>query len=118
LLSRIAEHDIGLALEATVPSSRDLTITNKILQYLLGGLAVVATHTSGQAEVSRVAPDSVRLVDQTSDDLRSALATMISDTDLLIRARTAAISSVKNDLSWEIQSERLLSLVERSLTTR
>lgn len=118
LLSRIAEHDIGLALEATAPPSRDLTITNKILQYLLGGLAVVATRTSGQVEIARVAPGSVRLVDQSVDDLRSALVRMISETDTLIRAKAEAVSSVQNDLSWEIQAGRLLSLVERSLTAR
>ncbi|MEI7931536.1 MAG: glycosyl transferase family 1, partial [Alphaproteobacteria bacterium] len=31
---RIAEHDIGFALEASTPPSRDLTITNKVFQYL------------------------------------------------------------------------------------
>src|SRR5262249_26701195 len=41
LLSRIAEHDIGFAGEQRYCRSRDLTVTNKILHYLLGGLAVV-----------------------------------------------------------------------------
>ncbi|PON16127.1 hypothetical protein C2W62_20105, partial [Candidatus Entotheonella serta] len=50
LLSRIAEHDIGLALEQCDCPSRDLTITNKLFQYLLGGLALIATQTQGQAE--------------------------------------------------------------------
>ena len=35
LLSRIAEHDIGFAGETTNIRSRDLTVTNKILYYLL-----------------------------------------------------------------------------------
>src|SRR5262249_27463430 len=34
LLSRIAEHDVGLALETASIRSRDLTITNKLFQYL------------------------------------------------------------------------------------
>ncbi len=38
----IARHDIGLALEEPSIVNRDLTITNKILQYLNAGLAVVA----------------------------------------------------------------------------
>ena len=45
LLSRIAEHDIGFAGEMKYCKSRDLTITNKILHYLLAGLAVVASDT-------------------------------------------------------------------------
>jgi len=48
LLSRIAEHDIGFAGEMPHCRSRDLTVTNKILQYLLAGLAVVASGTAGQ----------------------------------------------------------------------
>ena len=38
LLSRIAEHDIGFAGEMKYCRSRDLTVTNKILHYLLAGL--------------------------------------------------------------------------------
>ncbi|MES1166720.1 MAG: glycosyltransferase, partial [Pseudomonadota bacterium] len=36
----IAQHDIGLALELAAIPNRDLTITNKILQYLNAGLTV------------------------------------------------------------------------------
>src|SRR5207244_12822049 len=61
LLPRIAEHDIGFAGETTLCRSRDLTITNKILHYLLGGLAVVASDTSGQREVACQAPAAVHL---------------------------------------------------------
>ncbi len=61
LLSRIAEHDIGFAGETSAIRSRDLTVTNKILHYLLGGLAVVASNTAGQREVAAEAPDAVQL---------------------------------------------------------
>ncbi len=52
LLSRVAEHDIGLALELRQPDSRNLTVTYKFLHYLLAGLAVVASDTAGQSEVT------------------------------------------------------------------
>lgn len=58
----IARHDIGLALELNRPPSRDLTITNKILQYLNAGLAVVASNTAGQREVLRHTPEAGILV--------------------------------------------------------
>ena len=61
LLSRIAEHDIGFAGETPLSGSRDLTATNKILHYLLAGLAVVASDTTGQREVAAQAPDGVFL---------------------------------------------------------
>src|SRR5262249_32781020 len=61
LLSRIAEHDIGFAGEGTYCRSRDLTVTNKILHYLLGGLVVVASDTTGQREVASQTPEAVML---------------------------------------------------------
>ena len=61
LLSRITEHDIGFAGETPLIRNKDLTVSNKILQYLLGGLAVVASDTSGQREVARGAPGGVFL---------------------------------------------------------
>ena len=48
LLSRIAEHDIGFAGEMRYCKSKELTVSNKILHYLLGGLAVIASDTAGQ----------------------------------------------------------------------
>lgn len=68
LVSRIAEHDIGFAGEMKFCRSRDLTISNKILHYLLGGLAVVASDTKGQQEVASKAPGAVLLY--TSGDPR------------------------------------------------
>jgi glycosyltransferase involved in cell wall biosynthesis len=61
LLSRISEHDIGFAGETPLIRSRDLTVTNKILFYLLAGLAVVASETGGQREVASQAPSGVFL---------------------------------------------------------
>src|SRR5262249_53438318 len=61
LLSRVAEHDIGFAGEGKYCRSRDLTITNKILHYLLAGLAVVASDTAGQREVAGYGADAVLL---------------------------------------------------------
>jgi hypothetical protein len=61
LLSRIAEHDIGFAGEMKYCRSRDLTITNKILCFLLAGLAVVASDTAGHREVAEQAAGAVWL---------------------------------------------------------
>ena len=61
LLSRLTEHDIGFAGELRYCRSRDLTVTNKMLHYLLAGLAVVASDTAGQREVAAQAPEAVRL---------------------------------------------------------
>lgn len=53
---------LGLALEQNINANRNLTITNKILQYLQAGLKVFGTDTAGQIEVQTCFPESVRLV--------------------------------------------------------
>src|ERR1039458_8105828 len=61
LLSRIAEHDIGFAGEEKYCRNKDLNVSNKILHYLLAGLAVVASDTAGQREIAERAPGAVHL---------------------------------------------------------
>jgi glycosyltransferase involved in cell wall biosynthesis len=74
LLPCIAEHDIGFAGEQPECRSRDLTVTNKILHYLLAGLAVVASDTKGQSEVAAQAPRAVLLYP--AGDVRALAATL------------------------------------------
>ena len=78
LLSRLAEHDVGFAGEQPYCRSRDLTVTNKILHYLLGGLAVIASDTVGQREVAMQASGAVTLYEPgNSAALAQALQTLI-----------------------------------------
>ncbi len=118
LLSRIAEHDIGLALEARTPPSRDLTVTNKLFHYLLGGLVVVATDTQGQAEVAEAVPDAVRLCrSYDADSLAAALNRLVADPESLRAARVAALKAARDRFSWERQIPVLLASVARALGT-
>ena len=45
---KLTEFDLGLALEPHSPRNRDITITNKITQYMNAGLALIATDTAGK----------------------------------------------------------------------
>lgn len=112
LLSRIAEHDIGLATEEYSPDSRNLTITNKILQYLLGGIAVIASDTAGQKEVAVVVPDAVFLFkNYNSDDLSSKINTLIGDKATLEQAKKSALASATSKFCWEQQEKWLVGWV-------
>jgi glycosyltransferase involved in cell wall biosynthesis len=115
LLSRIAEHDIGLASEQTYCRSRDLTVTNKVLHYLLGGLAVVASDTSGQREIAAKAPGAVHLY-RVGDpqDLAQRLDGLLSSAAELARSKAAALVAAQETFSWEKQESRLLESVERA----
>ncbi len=113
----IAAHDIGLALEDSAIVNRDLTITNKILQYLNAGLAVVATSTTGQREVIRATPDCGLLL---SPDLKvqaAQLDEILGDRARLRACQLAARAAAERQFCWELESPRLLETVARALAT-
>lgn len=112
----IAKHDIGLALEQSLIANRDLTITNKILQYLNAGLAVVASNTAGQREVMEHAPDAGLLVDlHETTALAARLDNLLSDAAALARCRQAARRLAESRYCWEHESAHLLDLVGTAL---
>lgn len=113
LLSRISEHDIGFAGEMQRPPNRDLAVTNKLMHYLLGGLAVVASDTTGQREVALQAPSAVFLypcgdVKKLSDQLNK----LLSMPDRLTSAKTAALRAAESKFCWEKIAPLMIRNVE------
>lgn len=112
----IARHDIGLALEQSASLSRDLTITNKILQYLNAGLAVVATPTAGQREVLSRAPDAGRLVAFADPAAAAAdLDAVLADRTALVRHQAAARRAAAAFYSWEREAPVLIAAAAAAL---
>lgn len=116
LLSRIAEHDIGFALEDSIPINKDKTISNKILSYLLAGIAIVATDTAGQVEVHKLAPNAVYLC-QNRDlvSLAFSINSLLNDNDALIRAKKEALTIARDEFCWEKQVPKLIDSVREAL---
>jgi glycosyltransferase involved in cell wall biosynthesis len=113
----IARHDVGLALEQATITNRDLTITNKILQYLNAGLTVVATQTAGQREVLAHHPDAGVLVDLARpDEVAAQLDLLLRDRDALQRRQRAARRLAEDVYCWERERPRLLALVEAAVS--
>jgi glycosyltransferase involved in cell wall biosynthesis len=116
LLSRIAEHDIGFAGEMPYCRSRDLTVTNKILHYLLGGLAVVASDTAGQREVAVQAKDAVAVYETGNPAaLANALDRLLASHALLAHAKSTALQVARDSLCWEGQEPTLLTAIAATL---
>jgi hypothetical protein len=117
LLSRIAEHDIGFAGETPYCRSRDLTVTNKILHYLLGGLAVVASDTSGQREVSNQQAGAVEIYQSGNlCSLARVLNGLIGSSERLMRAKLASLHAAEQTFCWEKQENDLLIAVAAALS--
>ena len=118
LLNHIAAHDIGLALEQYEPDSRNLTVTNKILHYLLGGLAVVATDTAGQQEVAEAAGSAVRLCPPNDPErLARHIRAFIDTEDSLTRAQQDALQVARRTFCWEQQIPTLIESVEQAFSS-
>ncbi len=107
---RIREHDIGLALENMTPKSRDLTVTNKLFQYLEAGLATIATSTKGQCEVYRLTGESfVMLPENNHILLANELNKMICDPNYLASMKQKAYDSYRKYCRWEDHVETIKS---------
>ncbi len=112
----IARHDVGLALEANNCLNRDLTITNKILQYLNAGLAIVVTPTAGQREVLAHDPAAGILLEADPSANAAALDRLIGDPARLQASQGAARRLAETHYCWEHESRTLLNLVEQALS--
>jgi glycosyltransferase involved in cell wall biosynthesis len=108
----IADHDIGLALEQPFIVNRDLTITNKILQYLNAGLAIVASSTKGQREVIASDPTAGILVEaHETTAFARVLDDLLANPIALGDRRNAARRLAETKYCWERETPRLLALV-------
>lgn len=113
----IARHDIGLALEQSSIVNRDLTITNKILQYLNAGLAVVASDTAGQREVLAHDPAAGLVLPlHETTVVAASLERLLADPGALRARQFAARRLAEERYCWEREAPRLIDLVARALS--
>ena len=116
LLARAMSHDVGLALEVPFCSSRDLTATNKIFEYMRAGLAVIATHTLGQAEVMRACPGAGDLIPpEDPAALAAAMQKMLDDADYLANCRHFSDEAGCTVWSWEAHEAKLVRAIGNAL---
>lgn len=116
LTDRIKEHDIGFAGELKSSLNKDLTVSNKILQYLVGGLAVVASDTEGHREVAALAGPAVSIYPAgDARALAGQLNYLLESREKLASAKKSAIKAAERSFCWEQQEPRLLALVRSAL---
>lgn len=116
LLSRVAEHDIGFSGESPYCANKNMTISNKVFQYLLAGLAVVATDTAGQREVAEQSGSAMSIYESGNpESLAASLNQLLDSAERLGEAKNSALRVAKNVFCWEHQMPVLLESVDRAL---
>jgi glycosyltransferase involved in cell wall biosynthesis len=116
LLSRTAEHDVGLALEQGHPINYALTVTNKLFLFLLAGLAVAVTDMPGQRDVLATCSDAGFLYP--AGDWRALagrLERWLRCPEELRVCREAALTAARTRWNWERESQKLLESVAGAL---
>lgn len=117
LLSRLSEHDIGYCGELGNCLSRDLTITNKALEYLRAGLAVIASDTAGHMEVASVVRTGVVVYQQNNiASLQKILKMLLGELATLEEAKRASRAGMESVLAWPKSEDRLVSFCEHAVT--
>lgn len=112
----LAKFDIGLALEPNWPLNRNLTISNKIFQYMNAGLAVVMSDTVGQREVFAAAPDMGRLVTAHETGEYARILDELLSQPKLLQASQAAARIAACRFCWEQDAVTLTRTVEVALS--
>ena len=117
LLSRAAEHDIGLALETDETLNRRLAVTNKQFLYLIAGIAIAASDIPGQRSIMETCP-AAGVMYRPGDfrQLAAQLQMWIKDPGKLTAAKTASLEAARTRWNWEHESEQLVATVTRLLS--
>jgi glycosyltransferase involved in cell wall biosynthesis len=119
LVERAAQHDIGLALEQGHTRNRDVCVTNKLLVYLLAGVPVVATATTGQQHICETVPEATRLCASGGPEkIADAVRSLMRDGKVQYEARAAAYRAGTERYNWEREQFRLLRAVEEALAMK
>jgi glycosyltransferase involved in cell wall biosynthesis len=119
LLSRLMEHDIGYCGELSNGVSRDLTITNKCMEYMRAGLALVASDTMGQLEVASRVPEAASLFRQGDGRaLAEALRQLLTDGNRLARAKRASWVGFEEAFGWEASKRKIQTQIETFFSKR
>jgi len=114
LPAKIAEFDIGLALELTSPPNRNYTITNKFFQYIESGLPVIATETVGQMEMFQQFKPGLLLPQKPSENDIDRLVQWLGNDALLKQSRQQALMAARF-FSWGQQAQKIIHLVKQAL---
>ena len=112
LLASAIVHDVGLCLEVPFTINRDICVTNKMFLYMLAGLAIIASRTSGHAEVLTRSPDIGFLYE--NNDARSlaiVIERLARDKELLATTKARALDAARRQWNWERESNVLIASV-------
>jgi glycosyltransferase involved in cell wall biosynthesis len=111
----IPSHHVGFASEIPHCLNRDLSITNKMLQYMQSGLCVVATDTRAQLEVADAGTGIHVVSNRDVTSLMQCLELLGSCPKLVAESGRACRRMFEETFSWPLSEQRLQRLFESAI---
>lgn len=113
LVVRAAQHDVGLALEELGTKNRKICVTNKLLVYLLSGLAVIATDTPAQRDIlSQAGGPGLIFSEGDYECLARVISSIRDEPKLLAKFKSVSSLASKERFCWEYESQKLVASVK------
>ena len=112
-----SQYDVGLALETKVSVNRDICVTNKIFAYLMAGLAIIGTDTSGQKDIFGNFSEATYLCGM--DNVTSLIKAMryyIQNPAQLLEVKRAAREAAMDQFNWETESQKILNCIMSAMS--
>lgn len=109
LHKKLAEYDVGLAVEPGKDLNNDLAVSNKILAYLQSGIFILASDTSGQKDLIEKNEGAGILTTLMYEDLQSTFSNLFKNIDNIRAGSIKRYENAKKNC-WESESEKLLKL--------
>jgi len=109
LLEWTASADIGLIVYSPDQSLNvKMCLPNKLFEYLMAGLPVLATPLDAVADILRTYNVGRIVPSLKPADVGVAISEMLKDRDALASMRRNALEAVQHDLNWEKESLQLI----------
>ena len=113
-IAATSQHTIGLCLERDVNRNHELTVSNKMFDYLMAGLAVISSDLPGLNEVISTSKGGVLFEPGSASSLRDNILKLYNDpailSELRSNAREYAVSSGNREHQMGMLKEHLRQL--------
>lgn len=119
LLDWTASADIGLLIYAPGHSPNvQMCLPNKLFEYLMVGLPVLASRLDAVSEIIRTYDVGQIVSSLTPADIGAAINAILADDAAHTRMRCNALYAAQQELCWEKESQRLVRLYHDILATQ
>ena len=118
LFKEMSQHHIGLALETGTPLNNDLARSNKLFSFILSGCHLLLTDTRAQKEFHEIHPQCGTLLpNEAPQKWASEIYNLLENPKRLHEQRLRNWTLGQDILNWDVQQQKLLSIVSDLLNT-